>query len=154
MPPFLALRAWVDLAEPEGYKRLLAGIHGVAPGHDPDAPEGPKTTKDPAVSIARLPVPGPHFLGRDAELQRLDQAWDDDDTRVFVLAASSAAVLLVVIIAILLVSGSQSPSDALKATFLYANEGRYSNANNGLSPQLRAAQQQTGMSKQIWDSVT
>jgi hypothetical protein len=82
------LLAWVDLGQPNGYHRLLAGIRGEAPGPDTNgASVKPRTTTDPAVAISRLPVPGEHFLGRDAELQALDQAWSDDDTRVFVLVA-------------------------------------------------------------------
>jgi hypothetical protein len=62
--------------------------------------------------------------------------------------------LVAVVVVVVVVSGSRSPSEVVKATFLNANQGRYSDANNGLSSQLRAIQDQTGMAKQLWDGVT
>jgi len=43
-------------------------------------------TADP-FCISRLPVPGEYFLGREAELLQLDEAFADDATRIFVLVA-------------------------------------------------------------------
>jgi len=37
--------------------------------------------------LGRLPIPGPHFVGRDAELTRLDAAWEDPRTHVLTLVA-------------------------------------------------------------------
>jgi tetratricopeptide (TPR) repeat protein len=39
------------------------------------------------IDIGRLPVPGPQFVGRDAELARLDEAWADPGTHVLSLVA-------------------------------------------------------------------
>jgi hypothetical protein len=44
--------------------------------------------------------------------------------------------------------------ETVKATFLYASQGWYLDANNGLSAQLRAILDQAGMAKQLWDGVT
>ncbi len=41
----------------------------------------------PRVSTSRLPVTGEHFVGRDGELARLDDAWADDATHVISLVA-------------------------------------------------------------------
>jgi tetratricopeptide (TPR) repeat protein len=47
-----------------------------------DRPDQP-----PVLDIGRLPIPGPQFVGREAELVRLDQAWDDPITHVLTLVA-------------------------------------------------------------------
>ncbi len=39
------------------------------------------------LDIGRLPIPGRHFVGRDAELARLDAAWENPSTRVLTLVA-------------------------------------------------------------------
>jgi tetratricopeptide (TPR) repeat protein len=39
------------------------------------------------LDIGRLPIPGPHFLGRDAELARLDAAWENPSMHVLTLVA-------------------------------------------------------------------
>src|SRR5260370_41332615 len=41
----------------------------------------------PVIDIGRLPGPGPRFVGRDAELARLDEAWADPGTHVLSLVA-------------------------------------------------------------------
>jgi len=41
----------------------------------------------PHIDFGRLPTPGPHFVGRQAELARLDQAWEDPGTHVLALVA-------------------------------------------------------------------
>jgi tetratricopeptide (TPR) repeat protein len=41
----------------------------------------------PLLDLNRLPIPGPHFLGRDAELARLDAAWDDPKIHLLTLVA-------------------------------------------------------------------
>jgi len=38
----------------------------------------------PHIDLGRLPTPGPHFVGRQAELARLDQAWEDPGTHVLI----------------------------------------------------------------------
>src|SRR5262249_20974931 len=75
--------------------------------------------------------------------------------KLLVLAAAGGCLLLVALLVVILVlSGSHSPSQALKATLVYANEGRYSEANNGLSAELRSIQDKTGMAKRLWDTLT
>src|SRR3982750_3486186 len=39
------------------------------------------------LDIGRLPIPGPHFVGREAEFARLDAAWEDPATHVLTLVA-------------------------------------------------------------------
>ena len=39
------------------------------------------------LDIGRLPIPGPQFVGRDAELARLDAAWEDPSIHVLTLVA-------------------------------------------------------------------
>src|SRR5262245_45244704 len=41
----------------------------------------------PILDLGRLPIPGPQFVGRDAELARLDAAWEDPVTHVLTLVA-------------------------------------------------------------------
>jgi hypothetical protein len=48
----------------------------------PDRPDQP-----PVLDLGRLPIPGPQFVGREAELARLDQAWEDPSTHVLTLVA-------------------------------------------------------------------
>jgi tetratricopeptide (TPR) repeat protein len=42
---------------------------------------------DVRLDLGRLPIPGPHFVGRDAELAHLDAAWDDPKIHVLTLVA-------------------------------------------------------------------
>lgn len=39
------------------------------------------------LDLGRLPTPGPHFVGRSAELTRLDAAWEEPDVHVLTLVA-------------------------------------------------------------------
>lgn len=39
------------------------------------------------LDLGRLPIPGPHFVGRDSELERLDSAWEDPRIHVLTLVA-------------------------------------------------------------------
>src|SRR5690349_15565122 len=41
----------------------------------------------PALDLGRLPIPGPHFVGRDAELDHLDAAWEDPRIHVLTFVA-------------------------------------------------------------------
>ncbi len=41
----------------------------------------------PVLDLGRLPIPGPHFVGREAELARLDAAWEDPRIHVLTLVA-------------------------------------------------------------------
>ncbi len=53
--------------------------------------EGPgvrtPATSTPTLDLGRLPIPGEHFVGREAELTRLDAAWDDPSIHVLTLVA-------------------------------------------------------------------
>src|ERR1700740_2924849 len=51
----------------------------------PSADRSP--TEAPLLDLSRPPVPGPHFLGRDADLDRLDAAWADPGIHVLTLVA-------------------------------------------------------------------
>jgi len=42
----------------------------------------------PHLDLGRLPTPGPHFVGREGELEHLDAAWRDPDTNILTLFAS------------------------------------------------------------------
>ncbi|HEV2846574.1 MAG TPA: hypothetical protein VG477_17090, partial [Thermoanaerobaculia bacterium] len=42
---------------------------------------------DLLVDLGRLPIPGPHFVGRDEELARLDAAWEDPRIHVLTFVA-------------------------------------------------------------------
>jgi tetratricopeptide (TPR) repeat protein len=44
----------------------------------------PRTTR---LDLGRLPMAGPHLIGRETELARLDAAWEDPDIRVLTLVA-------------------------------------------------------------------
>ncbi|HEX7181797.1 MAG TPA: hypothetical protein VF756_08150 [Thermoanaerobaculia bacterium] len=37
------------------------------------------------LDLGRLPIPGPHFVGRETEIGRLDKAWEDPATHVLTL---------------------------------------------------------------------
>jgi hypothetical protein len=48
----------------------------------------------PQTDLGRLPTPGPHFVGREAELTRLDQAWEDPGTHVLTLVSVGKSALV------------------------------------------------------------
>ncbi len=50
-------------------------------------PRAALPAENPRVSTSRLPVTGEHFVGREAELARLDDAWASDATHVISLVA-------------------------------------------------------------------
>ena len=41
----------------------------------------------PVLDLGRLPIPGPRFVGREAEIARLDAAWEDPAIHVLTLVA-------------------------------------------------------------------
>jgi tetratricopeptide (TPR) repeat protein len=45
------------------------------------------TTSAPRLDLGRLPTAGKHFLGREAEMDRLDAAWEDPRTHVLTYVA-------------------------------------------------------------------
>jgi tetratricopeptide (TPR) repeat protein len=61
------------------------------PRHKPKVGEGLAPSREgggqPLLDLGRLPIPSPHFVGRDAELARLDAAWDDPTIHVLTLVA-------------------------------------------------------------------
>jgi Domain of unknown function (DUF4878)/WD domain, G-beta repeat len=74
--------------------------------------------------------------------------------KLVIVLAGLCVLLVAVLVVVVAVSGSQTPSEVVKATFMNANEGRYSDANNRLSSQIRALHEQMGMAKHFWDVVT
>lgn len=56
----------------------------LAEGAERMRPEG---GSGPVLDIGRLPIPGPVFLGREAELTRLDRAWEETAVHVLTLVA-------------------------------------------------------------------
>jgi len=61
--------------------------------HKPKVGEGLAPSREggwsggPNLDLGRLPIPGPHFVGRTAELARLDAAWADPTIHVLTLVA-------------------------------------------------------------------
>ncbi|HEX4962101.1 MAG TPA: TIR domain-containing protein [Thermoanaerobaculia bacterium] len=51
------------------------------------APQPPHLSSVPRLDLTRLPTIGPEFVGREAELTRLDAAWEDPGTHVVTLVA-------------------------------------------------------------------
>jgi tetratricopeptide (TPR) repeat protein len=95
-----------DLASAQGHPIRRYVRRGSARPQEPKPP-APEPSKPPApapapspgrvapapehISIGRLPAGGKHFLGREAELGRLDAAWADDGTRVVSIVAMGGA---------------------------------------------------------------
>ncbi len=69
---------------PSPLSRSAGGRLGEGPGVR--APASPSTGA-PLLDLSRLPIPGPQFVGREAEMARLDAAWEDPKTHVLVLVA-------------------------------------------------------------------
>ncbi|MCP3963500.1 MAG: hypothetical protein GY719_37165 [bacterium] len=72
---------WPDQGRPNGSRK---------PGEAPEATlpvDQAREAEGPRVSIARLPATGEHFVAREAELARLDAAWDAPATHVISLVA-------------------------------------------------------------------
>ncbi|HKH44571.1 MAG TPA: toll/interleukin-1 receptor domain-containing protein [Thermoanaerobaculia bacterium] len=88
----------VGLPADEAKAAVLAAVSDDRPKPG-QAPAFPGTAPHPAkpapaypglhlhLDIGRLPTPGKYFVGRDAELARLDAAWEDPSTRVLTLVA-------------------------------------------------------------------
>jgi tetratricopeptide (TPR) repeat protein len=86
LPVFVEGMTWVDfrVESPDPLERLVWGITGKKPDSGPAATASAAPTR---ISISRLPVTGEHFVGRDDELARLDDAWDDPSTHVISFVA-------------------------------------------------------------------
>jgi tetratricopeptide (TPR) repeat protein len=106
-PDFLLGARYDDLSDPKTFEahyrdllRRLTGTSEKAPslgelpaGLEPE-PVAPLRGSvpvgvpwPPQMSLGRLPTPGPVFVGREAELARLDAAWDDPVIHVISLVA-------------------------------------------------------------------
>ncbi|MCK4315160.1 MAG: hypothetical protein KAX24_05255, partial [Anaerolineae bacterium] len=57
------------------------------PAYQPPAPPPPRWSPPEKVDIRRLPVTGAELFGRQRELERLDEAWESDQTHVVSLVA-------------------------------------------------------------------
>ncbi len=88
LPVFLEGMTWVDfrVEHPDPMAQLVWGVTGEKPGEDATGASAPKPA-NPRVSIAKLPATGEHFVAREAELARLDAAWDDEATNVISFVA-------------------------------------------------------------------
>jgi tetratricopeptide (TPR) repeat protein len=82
---------WAKESRPFGPEKPPENADGVFRGA-----EGPKARAplaqgnalgDSHLDLGRLPIPGPHFVGREPELARLDAAWEDPKTHVLTLVA-------------------------------------------------------------------
>ncbi len=79
----------VDFREPDVVfskvaQQVFDGIEAGSP--PPGVPETPSEIAD-FVDISRLPPTGSLLLGRDAELDRLDEAWGDENTNIVIFKA-------------------------------------------------------------------
>ena len=79
----------VDFREPDVVfskvaQQVCDGIEAGSP--PPGVPETPREIKD-CVDTSRLPLTGSLLLGRDAELDRLDAAWEDENTNIVIFKA-------------------------------------------------------------------
>ena len=63
---------------------FAAAFSAFSPGTGSEERRGPCA---PLLDLGRLPIPGPHFLGREAELARLDAAWENPAIHVLTLVA-------------------------------------------------------------------
>jgi hypothetical protein len=88
----------VDLPMDEAKAAVLAAVSAdrpkpaqppAFPGTARPAPAYPGSAPhlDLHLDIGRLPIPGPHFVGREPELARLDAAWEDPKIHVLTLVA-------------------------------------------------------------------
>ncbi|HBL27271.1 MAG TPA: hypothetical protein DD490_10590 [Acidobacteria bacterium] len=73
----------VDVLGWEDIEDLLRQSPGVLAWYRDERAKLPELLLD----LGRLPIPGPHFVGRDAELARLDAAWEDPAIHVLTLVA-------------------------------------------------------------------
>ncbi len=77
--------AWVQLCEE--VKRAANGSPADAGTASAHRPSPLPAHVGPVLEIGRMPVPGPVFLGREAELAWLDRAWEDSAVHVLTLVA-------------------------------------------------------------------
>ncbi len=89
LPTFLERFQWIDFRggfDPDGVPGLVRSILADRSSTRPVASTRPRQPPR-QVSISKLPAAPKHFVGRDAELERLDAAWDDDQTNVICIVA-------------------------------------------------------------------
>jgi tetratricopeptide (TPR) repeat protein len=64
-------------------QRIAEAVTGaIVPDHRESSP-----SSQPRLDLGRLPTPGPHFVGRDEELARLDAAWENPGVHVLTFVA-------------------------------------------------------------------
>lgn len=89
LPMLLEPFQWVDFRggfDPEGVQGLIRSILADRSATRPVSPVRPHQPPR-QVSISKLPAAPKHFVGRDGELQRLDDAWDDEQTNLVCIVA-------------------------------------------------------------------
>jgi tetratricopeptide (TPR) repeat protein len=69
------------------FAELVAEIRGLFKGSGKRVPPRGEETPAPHLDIGRLPTSGPLFVGRDAELARLDAAWENPGVHVLTFVA-------------------------------------------------------------------
>jgi tetratricopeptide (TPR) repeat protein len=94
--PFQQFQALHDIARPldslrkparaKALKSICQAIEEAAKG-DLSAAATPIAASQPRLDLGRLPTPGPHFVGRDEELARLDAAWENPGVHVLTFVA-------------------------------------------------------------------
>src|SRR4029079_6812315 len=73
-------------ARASALKSICRAIEEAAKGK-PSASPNPIATVSPHLDLGRLPTPSQHFVGRDAELARLEAAWEDPKVHVLTFVA-------------------------------------------------------------------
>jgi hypothetical protein len=74
-------------------------------------------------------------------------------SKEYLVKTSSSIVVICLLFSISSGCGGKSPSDTLKNTLLKANEGKYSEAQDALSSEVKKLFEGE-MSKLVWDSIT
>ncbi len=98
IPSVLRGFTWHHVGDAAGYETLYRRLTGQPEVVKPEVGErvvmppssrgtASTTVAEPTVSIARLPITGELFVGRERELARLDEAWADPATNVISFVA-------------------------------------------------------------------
>ena len=74
----------VDVMGWEDFEDLLLLHDDIRIWYEEERQAGPRA---PHLDIGRLPVAGPLLIGRETEMARLDDAWEDPNTRILALVA-------------------------------------------------------------------
>jgi|GEM_PF-590518 len=89
LPPFLQEFTWVDLRRDYqgGLRRLIWGITGQ---RDLEQPPPPVAAPHRFVEAAKMASTHEHLIGRTAELERLDRAWNSPDgARIHIISIAA-----------------------------------------------------------------